>query len=309
MSNDYHIPVLLNESISALDIKPGAIVVDATLGGSSHSRAILESNSTLQLYSFDQDIDAIEHAKSLAEEYKGRLTLIHDNFVNIRTRLALERVGHIDAVLFDLGVSSHQIDTPERGFSYMQDGELDMRMDKRQPLTAQEVVNSYSHGELTRIFREYGEERESSRIASAICAKREQKRIITTLELTEIIDRTTRSKMKIKARTRIFQALRIHINQELEVLKKALQDTVNILNPGGRIAVISFSSLEDRIVKSYFNYESLDCICPSNFPKCLCNKEKRLVLHKSVTPKEEAVRNVRSRSARLRFATRVAEKE
>ena len=304
MSN-YHTPVLLNESIEAMNLKPGSVAVDCTLGGGSHSKAILERQPDLNLFSFDQDIDAINQCAYLKSEFGDRITIIQDNFVNLRTRLALEKIKSIDSILFDLGVSSHQIDTAVRGFSYMREGRLDMRMNQSGELTAETIINEYSCAELTRIFREFGEERESYHIAKAICNFRKDNHIATTAELATIIDKSTRSKLKIKARTRIFQALRIFINQELETLKTALKDAVNILNPGGRIVVITYSSLEDRIVKKYFVYEQLSCTCHHSIPICLCNKQKRLEIHSDITPSEGDKDNVRSRSARLRYATRI----
>ncbi len=303
--NNYHVAVLLPESIKALDIKPGAVIVDCTLGGGSHSKAILDFDPTVRLFSFDQDQDAIDHASYLKELYGDRITLIHDNFVNLRTRLALNKIKRIDGIIFDLGVSSYQIDNASRGFSYMQDGKLDMRMDRTQTLTAEKVVNEYSKDQLIQIFKDFGEERESSRIAWAICTRRNEQPITTTAELAQIIDKATMSKMKIKARTRIFQSLRILINRELETLKIALKDAVNLLNPGGRIVVISYSSLEDRITKNYFKFEEKDCVCPSSFPRCLCNKRKRLLIHSDIVPSEGDRNNVRSRSSRLRYATRL----
>ena len=301
----YHIPVLLNESIKAMCLRPGSVAVDCTLGGGSHSKAILEYEPDLKLFSFDQDIDAINQCSYLKKEFGDRITIIQDNFVNLRTRLALEKIKSIDAILFDLGVSSHQIDTPVRGFSYMREGRLDMRMNQSGELTAETIVNEYSCNELTRIFREYGEERESYQIAKAICNYRKDNHLTTTSELASIIDRSTRSKLKIKARTRIFQALRILINQELETLKTALKDAVNILKPGGRIVVITYSSLEDRIAKKYFIFEQLSCICHHSIPRCLCKKQKRLEVHPDITPSEGDKDNVRARSARLRYATRI----
>jgi 16S rRNA (cytosine1402-N4)-methyltransferase len=301
----YHIPVLLNESIKAMNLRPGGVVVDCTMGGGSHSEAILEKEPTVRLYSFDQDMDAVRHCSYLTEKYGDRFTIINDNFANLRTRLALEKVKTIDAILFDLGVSSHQIDTAVRGFSYMRDGRLDMRMNQNGDLTAETVVNEYSKEELTRIFREYGEERESSRIAAAICKYRNEQRLVTTGELAQIIDRATKSKMKIKARTRIFQALRILVNKELETLRIALKDAVNILNPGGKIVVLSFNSLEDRIIKKYFKYEELSCVCHVSFPRCLCSKKQRLIINSDQTPAEGDKDNIRARSARLRSATRL----
>ena len=305
MLKTYHEPVMLKESIEAMDLRPGGVVVDCTLGGGSHSLAILEKEPTVKLFSFDQDMDAVRHCKYLTEKYGDRITIINDNFANLRTRLALERVKNIDAILFDLGVSSHQIDTAVRGFSYMRDGRLDMRMDQQGDLTAETVVNEYSKEELVQIFREYGEERESSRIAAAICKYRKEQRLVTTGELAEIIDRATKSKMKIKARTRIFQALRVLINKELETLKIALKDAVNILNPGGKIVVLTYSSLEDRIVKKYFLFEQLSCVCPVSFPRCLCSKQQRLIINRDLTPAEGDKDNIRARSARLRSATRL----
>lgn len=304
-TNNYHEAVLLAETIKAMNLKPGMIVIDCTLGGGTHSRSILESAPGIKLYAFDRDIDAINHAGELKAEFGDQLTLIHDSYANLRTRLALERVKQVDAITMDLGISSHQIDTPERGFSYMKSGDLDMRMDVREELTAARIVNSYSKEELVKIFREFGEEKESGRIAFAICQMRKFKYIKTTADLVEIIDKSTRSKMKIKARTRIFQALRIEVNQELTQLRSTLKDAVNILKPGGRIAVISFNSLEDRIVKNYFRYEEKDCVCHSSVPICQCNKEQRLKLFKSITPSAAELANVRSRSARLRYAERV----
>jgi 16S rRNA (cytosine1402-N4)-methyltransferase len=303
--NRFHLPVLLSESIIALDIKPAAVIVDATLGGGGHTQALLNAAPDVKVFSFDQDIDAIQNAIELKKQYGERLTLIHDNFVNLRTRLALEKIKTIDGILFDLGISSHQIDTASRGFSYMRDGKLDMRMDRSIELTAEIIVNNYDFDSLVKVFREYGEERESSRIARVICSYRLNKPITTTSELANIIDKATTSKMKIKARTRIFQALRILINRELDTLETALKDAVNILNPGGRIAVISYSSLEDRVVKKYFVYESKDCICPSSIPVCSCNKIKRLDVHKAIVPGKNDENNIRSRSARLRYATKL----
>ncbi|MCF7918472.1 MAG: 16S rRNA (cytosine(1402)-N(4))-methyltransferase RsmH [Candidatus Cloacimonetes bacterium] len=304
--SDYHIPVLLEESITGLSLEPGKVIVDGTLGGGGHSHEILRSCKGIRLYSFDQDIDAIRQASYLLDEFPGQITIIHDNFVNIRTRLALERVKKVDGILLDLGISSYQIDQAEKGFSYMQDGNLDMRMDQSRQITAAIIVNTYSEAELIRIFREYGEEKESFRIARAICRERESKNLETTLELAAIIDKAARSHRKIKARSRIFQALRIEVNSELEYLKRALKDAVNLLNPQGRLVVLSYNSLEDRIVKNVFNYEALSCVCPVNFPKCICNKVVRLKVLNSITAGEADEENVRSRSVRMRIAERTA---
>jgi 16S rRNA (cytosine1402-N4)-methyltransferase len=307
--SSYHIPVLLKETTAALSLLPGKIIVDGTLGGGGHSLEILESCSGIILYGFDQDIDAIKNASYLKERYPDQVIIIHDNFANMRTRLALERIKKVDGIVLDLGVSSFQIDQPDKGFSYMQDGNLDMRMDQRQQLSAAIILNTYTESELTKIFREYGEELESQRIARAICRYREEKELETTLELSAIIDKATRSPRKIKARSRIFQALRIEVNSELENLKSALIDAVNLLNPFGKLAVLTYNSLEDRIVKNFIKYESLDCVCPKNFPKCVCNKVKRLNTGISITAGEADKDNVRSRSARLRVAERTTFQE
>lgn len=305
----YHIPVMLNETIAALNLEEGKVIVDCTYGGGGHSRAILESCPEVRLISFDQDADAVKNAFTLQEQYSENFEIVHDNFVNLRTRLSLLRIKKIDGILLDLGVSSYQIDTASKGFSYLQDGELDMRMDQRAKVSASDIVNSYSAEELTRIFKEYGEEKESRRIANQICKVREAEPIKTTKQLATLIDKATHSPKKIKARSRIFQALRIEVNSELEYLKSVLLQAVNILNPGGRIVVLTYNSLEDRITKNYMNYEALDCICPKNFPTCQCSKVKRLKVLKSIIPGEEDAENVRSRSARLRIAERTANQE
>jgi len=309
MNNYYHIPVLLKESIEALQIKPGGIYVDATLGGGSHSELILQSNNQIQLFSFDQDVESLEQNKNLLKKYPN-LIIFKDNFANLRTRLALERIKKIDGILFDLGVSSHQINSAMRGFSFSLDGKLDMRMNQENELTAFEVINNFEPKKLKKIFLEYGEEREAFKIAREIAKSREIKQIETTLELAQIIERATSSKHKIKAKARIFQALRIYINGEMDVLKTALSDAVKMLNPGGRIVVISYHSLEDRIVKKFFQYEELDCICPNGFLKCVCDKKSRLKIltKKPLLPKEDEIKqNPRARSAKMRVAERKEE--
>lgn len=307
--NDYHVPVLLNEAIEALNIKSGGIYVDATLGGGSHSELILHSNHQIKLFAFDQDAESLEQTQNLLHTYPNFM-IFKDNFANLRTRLALERIKKIDGILFDLGVSSHQINSPGRGFSFSLEGKLDMRMNQESELTAFEVINTYDPKKLKNIFLEYGEEREAFKIAREIAKSREFKQIETTLELAQIIDRATSSKQKIKAKARIFQALRIYINGEMEVLKTALSDAVKMLNPGGRIVVISYHSLEDRIVKKFFQYEELDCICPDGFLKCVCDKRSRLkiITKKPLLPNEDEInQNPRARSAKMRVAERKEE--
>jgi len=302
---EYHVPVLLAECLEALDLRDGKIYVDATFGGGGHSKKILESGKDIKLFGFDQDPDSIEQSKILKDKYPENFVMIKENFAEIRTGLALERIKKVDGILFDLGVSSHQINDPARGFSFSNDGKLNMRMDKNTELTAADVVNTYSFEDLARIFREYGEEKEAARIAQNIILERSKKEIETTLQLSTIIENCIISKKSIKAKARIFQALRIYINKEMEVLKTALNDSIKILNPGGRIVVISYHSLEDRIVKNVFKYEAKSCICPPEFPLCVCEKRSTLKIlsRKPIIPTtQEIENNPRARSAKLRIA-------
>ena len=233
--------------------------------------------------------------------------MINDNFKNLRTGLALNRIKKIDGILFDLGVSSHQIDSADRGFSYMADGDLDMRMDRTSKLSAKELINTFSLEDLKDIFFKYGEERESARIARKIVEVRKQKEIKTTLQLAEIIDNSIKSNQRIKAKARIFQAIRIFVNNEIEALNKALKDAVHLLNKGGRIAVISYHSIEDRVVKQFFKYENLSCVCPDDFPICTCDKVStlKIITKKPILPTEEEIHNnSRAKSAKLRIAER-----
>lgn len=302
---EYHVPVLLAECLEALNLQDGKIYVDATFGGGGHSQKILESGKDLKLFGVDQDPDSIEQSKVLTEKYPDNFVMIKENFANIRTGLALERIKKVDGILFDLGVSSHQINDPSRGFSFRGDGELNMRMDQTSELTAADVVNTYSFEQLARIFREYGEEKEAARIANNIILERSKKEIKTTLQLSTIIENCIISKKSIKAKARIFQALRIYINKEMEALKSALNDSIKILNPGGKIVVISYHSLEDRIVKNIFKYEEKSCICPPEFPLCVCDKVStlKIITRKPVVPTlNEIGNNPRARSAKLRIA-------
>ncbi len=302
---EYHVPVLLDECLDALDLQDGKIYVDATFGGGGHSNKILESEKKLKLFAFDQDPDSVEQSKVLKEKYPEKFVMIQENFANIRTGLALERIKKVDGILFDLGVSSHQINNPTRGFSFRGDGKLNMRMDQDSNLTAADVVNTYSFEKLTKIFREYGEEKEAARIAGNIILEREKEEIETTLQLSAIIENCIISKKSIKAKARIFQALRIYINKEMDVLQTALEDSVKILNPDGRLVVISYHSLEDRIVKNLFKYEAKSCVCPPEFPKCVCDKVSTLTIlsRKPIIPSaNEIENNPRARSAKLRIA-------
>ncbi len=306
--SEYHIPVMLNEAVESMRIKSGGVYVDMTFGGGSHTRRILDSDDSIKVYSFDQDDDAIANAESVSRDYGDRFTFVKSNFSNLRTELSLHKVKRIDGILFDLGVSSYQIDTPEKGFSFQYNGKLDMRMDRSSGETAEDVVNSYKLDELVKIFREYGEEKEAYRIAKAIVNKRAESRITETDQLAFVIDEAVRSRMKQKAKARIFQALRIHVNGELDVLKTALRDSVYILNPEARIVVISYHSLEDRIVKKIFQHEKKDCVCPSSFPECRCSKEQtlKIITNKPVLPSEEEISvNARARSAKMRVAEKI----
>ncbi|MCF7859048.1 MAG: 16S rRNA (cytosine(1402)-N(4))-methyltransferase RsmH [Candidatus Cloacimonetes bacterium] len=303
--NKYHIPVMLSESVSALDLQDGRIYVDATFGGGGHAGKILEGGKSLQLYAFDQDPDAVAQSKILSTKYPDNFFMIQGNFANLRTGLALKRIKKIDGILFDLGVSSHQINKPERGFSFSLEGDLNMRMDQDKELTAFEVVNTYPFEELTRIFREYGEEKEAVRIANNIIKERNKKEIKTTQQLSTIIENCILSHKSIKAKARIFQAIRIYVNKEIETLTTALKEAEEALNPNGRIVVISYHSLEDRIVKKFFKYEAKDCICPPEFPKCICDKVSSLdiLTVKPITAsKQEIAINPRARSAKMRIA-------
>ncbi len=304
----YHEAVMTGEIISALQIKNDGYYVDATLGGGGHTVSILESNPSCVVYAFDKDSDSLSHAESLVSQYTDRLHLFHENFVNFRSMLALERINNIDGIVFDLGVSTHQLKTASRGFGFALDGNLDMRMSQSTELTAADIVNKYSADKLIHIIREYGEEREAFRIAKGIDDYRRFRPIKTTGDLSDIIDRSIRSPYKIKAKARVFQALRIYLNGELEVLRSSLYDSVDILNRGGRIAVLSYHSLEDRIVKQIFAEEAKSCVCPPKFPKCICNKQMRLkiITKRPLIPSQEEISvNKSARSAKLRVAERI----
>ena len=306
-----HETVLLQESIDNLDIKNDGIYVDCTLGGGGHSELILqELGEEGHLIGIDQDEFALKKAKKRLEDYADRLTLVRDNFQNVKKVLYYNGFEKADGLLMDLGFSSFQVDDKERGFSYQHDAELDMRMDRRQKLTARSIVNRWNQRELTKIFIEYGEENWAKRIAKFIVRKRRDNPINTTGDLVDII----KSAIPAGARRggphpakRTFQALRIAVNDELNVLKKVLEDSLDILNPGGRICVISFHSLEDRIVKHFFKDREKECICPKDMP-CTCDIEPELkvITRKPIMPSEEEVeRNPRSRSARLRVAEKL----
>ena len=304
-----HKPVLFEECIENLDIKPDGVYVDGTLGGAGHSSRIYqELDEKGTLIGLDQDGFALETSKRRLEAQNGKGSLIfaNTNFVNIKSVCYENKIEWVDGILLDLGVSSHQLDEAERGFSYNKDAPLDMRMDRRQKFTAETIVNEFSKEEIKKIIREFGEENWASRIAEFIVQRRNEKRIETTGELVEIIKAAIPSSARREGphpAKRTFQALRIAVNDELGILSKVIEDGVSLLKPGGRFLVITFHSLEDRIVKNEFNKYINPCTCPSTFPVCVCGKKKlaESVTRKPIAPsKEELEVNPRSRSAKLR---------
>ena len=303
-----HKPVLLDECMEVLNIRPGGVYVDGTLGRAGHSREIARRLTVGRLICIDQDMAAIEAAEERLAPWRDRVTLVHGNFSGLADILRQAGVSGVDGALFDLGVSSPQLDDASRGFSYMQDAPLDMRMDAAAALTAREVVNTWSPEELRRILYEYGEERYGPAIARAIVRAREEKPVETTPELADIIrgampPAALREKQHPAKRT--FQAVRIAVNGELDVLPPMLKAAVESLNPGGRLAVITFHSLEDRIVKRTMRDMARGCTCPPEFPVCVCGKKPmlRLVTRRPIVPgTEELSENPRARSAKLRAA-------
>ncbi len=309
-----HISVLLHETIEGLQIKPDGLYVDGTMGGAGHTREIAKRLSTGRVIGIDQDPDAIRNAKELGIEEDGRVTVVENNFKNIKIVLKRLGVEKIDGMILDLGVSSHQFDTTDRGFSYMYDAKLDMRMSQT-GLSAWDVVNTYEESRLADVIYQYGEERYARRIARRIVERREEATIDGTLDLVDVIrsampGQALRSKIHPARRT--FQALRIEVNNELGMLRQALENIVDVLKPGGRICVITFHSLEDRIVKETFKYLAKDCICPKEFPICQCDKkqEVRIITRKPMIPSDEEIEeNRRSRSAKLRIAEKMEVEE
>lgn len=307
MSEFKHIPVLFNETIDALNVRPDGIYVDCTAGGGGHCAAVAERLTTGRIIAIDQDPEAVAN---LQERFKnnGRVTIVHDNFVNISSILENLGIDGVDGIMADLGVSSHQLDTDERGFSFHKDAPLDMRM-SMEGMSAADLVNTASQSELQKIIYTYGEEKFAPSIARNIVKAREKKSIETTFELVDII----KASMPMKAKRdghparKTFQALRIEVNGELEKLERALDDMFEALNPSGRIAIITFHSLEDRIVKKKFNKFCEGCICPPEFPVCVCGRKPRGKLpFKSKAPTENEVgENFRAHSARLRAIEKI----
>ena len=302
-----HVPVLLDETISALNVKSDGIYVDCTAGGGGHSFEIAKRLSTGRLVCIDRDAEAIEAAKSRLMPFSGRTVFVNDNYSNLKNILSNLNIYKVDGITADLGVSSHQIDTPERGFSYMADGPLDMRMGST-GITAAEVVNTYSYERLRDIFYEYGEEKYSSRIAAKIIERRETAPIETTKELAVIIGSAyPQNDNGGHPAKRVFQALRIEVNGEIAGIAPMIRQATEALKPGGRIAIITFHSLEDRAVKQEFSSLFTGCTCPPEFPVCVCGKKPALkpVSRKPITPCENELRgNTRSHSAKLRAAER-----
>ena len=306
-----HVSVLLNETIESLKIKEDGIYVDCTLGGGGHSNEICKKLSEKgKLIGIDQDEEALKAASEKLKPFSN-VIYVHDNFYNLDSILENLGVEKVDGILMDLGVSSYQLDEPERGFSYMQDAPLDMRMNKKNDFSAYNVVNEYSEEKLCKIFWDYGEERFAKRISTFIIKSREIKPVSTTGELVEIIKAAIPAKFRREGShpaKRIFQAIRIEVNNELGILDKTIEDGVNRLNQNGRIAVITFHSLEDRIVKNKFRELENPCNCPKEFPICTCNKVPliKVVNKKIVEASEEELRiNPRSRSAKLRIAEKI----
>ena len=311
MSEFHHVSVLLEECLDGLDIKPDGIYVDGTLGGAGHSSQIAKRLTTGRLIGIDRDPVALRAAGERLAPYKENVTLVHSNFCEIKSVLAELGISGVDGILLDLGVSSPQLDDSSRGFSYMADAPLDMRMNSQDVLDAGQVVNTWSQEELKRILYTYGEERYAPQIAAAICRRREEKPIETTLELVDII----RSAMppaalreKQHPAKRSFQAIRIAVNDELGSVEKVMADAIPALNPGGRLAVITFHSLEDRIVKTAMTAASKGCTCPPSFPVCVCGKKPqvKLISRKPITATQEELDvNPRSRSAKLRVCEKL----
>lgn len=311
-----HTSVLLEQTIENLDIKPEGIYLDGTLGGGGHAFAVAsELKGKGRLVGIDQDEDAIAAAGERLKPYEERVILIRDNFANAVETLAGIGIHGVDGIVLDLGVSSYQLDNEERGFSYRYDTALDMRMDRRQSLSAKEIVNEYSEEQLTRILRDYGEEKFAKNIAKRIVAAREDKPLETTGELNEIIKAAIPAKLRAVGghpSKRTFQALRIACNRELEVLKDSLDGLIDLLNPGGRLCVITFHSLEDRIVKTAFRKNENPCTCPPDFPVCVCGKKPKgiVITRKPILPAmQEMEVNSRAKSAKLRVFMKKCESE
>ena len=308
-----HVSVLLNETIEGMNIKPDGIYADGTLGGAGHSYQIASKlNGLGRLIGFDQDEDAITASTERLKEFKN-VTIVRSNYRNMKEELNNRGISKVDGILLDLGVSSYQLDTVSRGFSYKEEAPLDMRMDNRNEVTARDIVNNYSQGDLFRIIRDYGEDKFAANIAKHIVMNREIKPIETTTELAEIVKAAIPMKFRKQGghpAKQTFQAIRIELNSELSVLKESLMDMIDLLNPNGRICIITFHSLEDRIVKNIFKEAEDPCTCPKNFPTCVCGKKSKgkVITRKPILPSEEELKlNLRSKSAKLRIFEKIAD--
>lgn len=306
----YHRPVMTSECLLYLNLQAGGVYVDATLGGGGHTLAMLKREPQIKVYGFDQDADAIKRAGETLKDYQDRVEIIRANFSQLRTELAMRRIKQINGILFDLGVSSHQLDEKQRGFSFDNDAALDMRMNQDASISAREIVNEWSYADLARIFREYGEEHLAGKIAGAIDYHRKQKSIDSTGQLARIIETVAGvgTRESLKTKVRVFQAIRIAVNRELDVIGPTLVDAMNILSPGGRIVVMAYHSLEDRIVKNVFKDAARGCDCPPRAVHCVCGKKPRLRVLTGRPVSAEATEideNPRSRSAKLRAAEKI----
>ena len=306
-----HISVLLDETIDGVDIKPDGIYVDGTLGGGGHSYEILKRLSPKgRLIGIDQDGEALKAAGERLKEFENQITLVRSNYCEIDKVLKELNVEKVDGILLDIGVSSYQLDNLERGFSYKSDAPLDMRMDTRQELTAADVVNTYSENELFKIIKDYGEDKFAKNIAKHIVLARKEKPLETTKELSEVIKRAIPMKVQAKGghpAKKTFQAIRIEVNQELTVLKESIDKMIDLLKPNGRICIITFHSLEDRIVKTKFRENENPCTCPPNFPVCVCGKKSKgkVITRKPIIPSEDEIEeNKRAKSSKLRIFER-----
>ncbi len=306
-----HKSILLTECMDGLSIKPDGIYVDGTLGGGGHSFHILERlGERGRLIGIDQDEDAIKAATKRLEAYENKVTIVRDNYEHFQTILSTLSIPKVDGILLDLGVSSYQFDEADRGFSYRFDAPLDMRMDRRQDFTAKDLLNSYSEAELYRIIRDYGEDKFAKNIAKHIVREREKKPIETTFELSEIISHAIPMKMRVQGghpAKKTFQAVRIALNRELEVLEESIEEMIKALKPKGRLCIITFHSLEDRIVKKAFRTAEDPCICPKDFPICSCGRKSlgTVISRKAICPTAlEMEENPRSKSAKLRIFER-----
>ena len=306
-----HKSVLLDETINGLNIRPDGIYVDGTLGGGGHAYEVCTRLGTKgSIIGIDQDAAAIEAAGARLKDFGEKVTIVRSNYCDMKSRLRELGIDKVDGIILDLGVSSYQLDTAERGFSYREDAPLDMRMDTRQKMTARDIVNDYSEMDLYRVIRDYGEDKFAKNIAKHIVAQRGKGPIETTGQLTEIIRGAIPMKYQKKSghpAKRTFQAIRIELNRELEVLRDTLDDMIELLNPGGRLCIITFHSLEDRIVKSAFKKNENPCTCPPDFPVCVCGNVSKgsIVTRKPILPSEEEMEaNSRSKSAKLRIFER-----